>query len=130
MKVKFLVVDDSAVMRKMIIQTIYKGTVFSEENTEMVQAGDGVQGVEQFKASQPQIVLSDWNMPNMDGLEMIRKIREIDKKVPIIMITTEGTEDKMQLALAENLATDYVIKPLTPGTLEEKLVKAFQALAG
>ena len=128
MKVKILVVDDSAVMRKMIIQTIYKGTVFNEENSEMVQAQDGVQGVEQFKEAQPHIVLSDWNMPTMDGMEMISKIREIDQKVPIIMITSEGTKHAAALATSPGKATDYVVKPLTVGTLEEKLIKAFQSL--
>lgn len=128
MKIKFLVVDDSAVMRKMIIQTIYKGNIFNDENTEMFQAGNGAQGLEMFQTYQPQIVLSDWNMPVMDGLEMVKKIRDLDKKVPVIMITTEGTEDKMNEALQQGLATDYVVKPLKPGSLEEKLVKAFQAL--
>ena len=128
MKIKFLIVDDSAVMRKMIIQAIYKGNIFNEENTEMFQAGNGAQGVEMFTNFQPQIVLSDWNMPVMDGLEMVKKIRDIDKKVPIIMITTEGTEDKMNEALQQGLATYYLVKPLKPGSLEEKLTKAFQAL--
>lgn len=128
MKIKFLLVDDSAVMRKMIMQTIFKGSVFTEDNTEMLQAGNGAQGVESFQANKPQIVLSDWNMPIMDGLEMVKKIREIDKVVPIIMITTEGTEDKMKEALTQGLATDYVVKPLRPGELEGKLLQAFQMI--
>ncbi len=130
MAVKFLIVDDSMVMRKLIMQTIFKGSVFNEQNTVFVQAADGALGVDMFKKEKPHIILSDWNMPNMDGFQMVQEIRKLDAKVPIIMITTEGTEDRVQKALAEGHATDYIVKPLQPGVLEKKLLKAFEALRG
>jgi two-component system chemotaxis response regulator CheY len=131
-KIKFLIVDDSVVMRKMIIQTIYSGGTFTPDNSEMLQASDGAQGLEIFKTQSPQIVLTDWIMPNMDGYEMIKKMREIDTKVPIILITivTQDTDERLKGLLSEKAVTDYIIKPLRTGILEEKLVKAFQALAG
>ena len=83
-----LVVDDSAMMRKIVIKNL-KDCGF---DVAVIEAGDGVEGLEKFKAGGIACVLSDWNMPNMDGLTMVKEIRKLDpqKTVPIIMITTEG----------------------------------------
>ena len=115
-----LVVDDSAMMRKIVIKNL-KDCGF---DVTVVEAGDGVEGLEKFKAGGIACVLSDWNMPNMDGLTMVREIRKLDpqKIVPIIMITTEGSADKVKDAVLAG-ANNYLAKPFTPDRFKEKLVK-------
>jgi two-component system, chemotaxis family, chemotaxis protein CheY len=125
LSIKFLVVDDSKVMRQMIIQSIFKGGVFKPENCVIVEAADGAEGLAMFKSESPNVVLSDWTMPNMDGYAMIKEIRKLNKKIPIVMISEESTSERIELATSGGLATAYVVKPLTPGILEEKLIKAF-----
>ena len=115
-----LVVDDSAMMRKIVIKNL-KDCGF---DVEIVEATDGQDGLEKFKASNVACVLSDWNMPNMDGLTMVKEIRKVDpeKKVPIIMITTEGSADKVKEAVLAG-ANNYLAKPFTPDRFKEKLAK-------
>jgi two-component system, chemotaxis family, chemotaxis protein CheY len=67
-----------------------------------------------------ELVLSDWNMPNMNGLEFVREIRKVNPSVPIIMITTEGSEDKISEAI-EAGANGYVCKPFTPDKIKEQI---------
>jgi two-component system chemotaxis response regulator CheY len=115
-----LVVDDSAMMRKIVIKNLkdcgYDVTV--------IEAGDGKEGLDKFALGGIDLVLSDWNMPNMDGLSMVREIRKLDpeKKVPVIMITTEGSADKVKEAVLAG-ANNYLAKPFTPERFKEKLSK-------
>jgi two-component system chemotaxis response regulator CheY len=115
-----LVVDDSAMMRKIVIKNL-KDCGFDVVVTE---ANDGVEGLEKFKAGAFDCVLSDWNMPNMDGLTMVKEIRKLDptKKVAVIMITTEGSADKVKDAVLAG-ANNYLAKPFTPDRFKEKLAK-------
>jgi two-component system chemotaxis response regulator CheY len=115
-----LVVDDSAMMRKIVIKNL-KECGF---DVNIVEASDGQEGLEKFKAGGIACVLSDWNMPNMDGLSMVREIRKVDpsKSVPIIMITTEGSADKVKEAVMAG-ANNYLAKPFTPERFKEKLAK-------
>ena len=115
-----LVVDDSAMMRKIVIKNL-KDCGFDCNVTE---AGDGQEGLDKFKAAAFDCVLSDWNMPNMDGLTMVKEIRKLDptKKVAIIMITTEGSADKVKDAVLAG-ANNYLAKPFTPDRFKEKLAK-------
>jgi len=115
-----LVVDDSAMMRKIVIKNL-KDCGFDVNVTE---ANDGVEGLDKFKAGTFDCVLSDWNMPNMDGLTMVKEIRKLDpqKKVAIIMITTEGSADKVKDAVLAG-ANNYLAKPFTPDRFKEKLAK-------
>jgi two-component system chemotaxis response regulator CheY len=115
-----LVVDDSAMMRKIVIKNL-KDSGF---DVTVVEAGDGKEGLEKFAAGGIDLVLSDWNMPNMDGLTMVREIRKLDpeKKVPIIMVTTEGSADKVKDAVLAG-ANNYLAKPFTPDRFKEKLSK-------
>jgi two-component system chemotaxis response regulator CheY len=115
-----LVVDDSAMMRKIVIKNL-KECGF---DVEVVEAGDGQEGLEKFKAGNISCILSDWNMPNMDGITMVREIRKIDpqKAVPIIMITTEGSADKVKEAVLAG-ANNYLAKPFTADRFKEKLGK-------
>jgi len=126
--VKLLIVDDSKMARKMIVQTLHQGGVFNDENTRFLEAGDGIQGLQEFGIRKPHLVLTDSIMPEMDGFQMIAEIRKINPKIPIIMILAEDTPDVIQRAMAKGMATDYVIKPVEPGVLEKKLLKAFQEL--
>ncbi len=115
-----LVVDDSAMMRKIVIKNL-KDCGF---DVNVVEASDGLDGLEKFKAGGIHCVLSDWNMPNMDGLSMVKEIRKLDpqKSVPIIMITTEGSADKVKDAVLAG-ANNYLAKPFTPDRFKEKLAK-------
>lgn len=115
-----LVVDDSAMMRKIVIKNI-KDAGF---DVTVVEASDGAEGLAKFQAGGIDAILSDWNMPNMDGLTMVREIRKLDpeKKVPIIMVTTEGSADKVRDAVMAG-ASNYLAKPFTPEKFKEKLQK-------
>ena len=90
------------------------------------EAGDGAEGLSACRAKQYDCVLTDWNMPNMDGLQLILSLREIPSyaNVPIVMVTTEGAKDDVIEALTKG-ATSYIVKPFTPETLSEKLKEVF-----
>lgn len=127
MKIQVLVADDSAVMRKLIIKTLGE-TEFKPER--IIEAVDGADALSKFQANEGiNLVLSDWNMPNMDGLTFVKKIRERDKDVVILMITTEGTLGKMEDALNQGV-DNYVVKPFKADDLERKLQQAFQRVSG
>lgn len=124
--IKVLVVDDSAVMRKLVIRTLGETPY---KPVKLVEAGDGNEGLKKFiETPDLNLILSDWNMPNMDGLTFVKKIREKDKKVVILMITTEGTMGKMEDALEQGV-DGYVVKPFTPQSLQQRLDKALARLS-
>jgi len=118
-----LIVDDSAVMRKIIIKALNESG-FTDIN--ITEASDGVEGLKFFDAKKTDLILADWNMPNMNGIEFIKKVRETatSKKIIIIMITTEGSASKMEEAM-NNGADNYITKPFTSAQLEQKLRKYF-----
>ena len=115
---KILVVDDSSTMRRIIKNTLgrlgYKNII------------EGADGVEAWDALQnnpdTEVVITDWNMPNMNGLELVKKIRAQEKynNVPIIMVTTEGGKKEVITALKAGV-NNYIVKPFTPQVLKEKL---------
>lgn len=113
-----LLVDDSAMMRKIVQKNIKELGL----DVQIVEAGDGNQGLEKFKAGGVDLVISDWNMPNMDGLTMVKEIRKLDpeKKVPVMMLTSEATAAKVKEAIAAG-ANNYLSKPFTPENLSAKL---------
>ncbi|MBL4883241.1 MAG: response regulator [Planctomycetaceae bacterium] len=112
-----LVVDDSAMTRMVAKKTL------NSLGFDNVQEGeDGVQALEIFKEQSIDVVFTDWNMPNMNGLELLIEIRKINKDVPIIMVTTEGSRSKIVEAV-QNGINDYLVKPFTPDSLKEKLTK-------
>ncbi len=115
---KILVVDDSSTMRRIIVNTLarlgYK---------DVVQGADGVEAWEALQANPDVgVVITDWNMPNMNGLELVKKIRAEEKyvDVPIIMVTTEGGKAEVITALKAGV-NNYIVKPFTPQVLKEKL---------
>jgi len=115
---KILVVDDSSTMRRIIVNTLarlgYK---------DVIQAADGVEAWEALQKNDDiGVVITDWNMPNMNGLELVKKIRaqEKYKLMPIIMVTTEGGKKEVIIALKAGV-NNYIVKPFTPQVLKEKL---------
>ncbi len=117
----FLVVDDFPTMRR-IVRTLLKELGFS--NVE--EAEDGQDGLAKLRTGNFDFVLSDWNMPNLDGLEMLKQIRADDslKHLPVLMVTAEAKKENI-IAAAQAGANGYVVKPFTAATLEEKLGKIF-----
>lgn len=121
---KFLVVDDFSTMRR-IVRNLLKELGYA--NVE--EAEDGAQGLAKLKAGDFEFVVSDWNMPNMDGLTMLKHIRADDKlkSLPVLMVTAEAKKENI-IAAAQAGANGYVVKPFTSATLEEKLNKIFEKL--
>lgn len=119
MAMDVLIVDDSAAIRK-ILQRVLRQTEMPIGNIH--EAGDGVEALAMLSANKVGLVLSDINMPNMDGLEFLSKLKAdaANKDVPVIMITTEGNQNKVMEAV--NLgASGYVRKPFTTEQIKEKL---------
>ena len=119
-----LVVDDSSVMRKIISKNLRQAGVKIDH---LLEAGDGQEGLEQLEKWQCDIILSDINMPNMDGLEFvkeIRKKRQLDQ-CRIIMITTESGTDIMDEVMNAG-ANGYVVKPFSPDQILDKINRAIR----
>lgn len=115
---KVLIVDDSSVMRKIVIRGLRQANLKIDE---IIEAGNGQEGMDALKAhADVKLILSDWNMPVMDGLTFIKSVRASGKDTPIVMVTTEGGDSKMAAAL-EAGASGHIKKPFTPETLSEIL---------
>lgn len=112
-----LIVDDSSTMRKIISRSLRQAGLPVDD---IVEAGDGIEGLNALAGNKVDLILSDINMPNMDGLEFIKAVRANGNNVPIVMITTEGGEDILKEAM-NNGASDSIKKPFTPDQLNEKL---------
>ncbi|MFT0531526.1 chemotaxis response regulator CheY [Castellaniella hirudinis] len=121
---KILVVDDFPTMRR-IIKNLLKDLGY--ENVD--EAEDGAQGLEKLRNGGFEFVVSDWNMPNMDGLTMLQNIRADPglSALPVLMVTAEAKKENI-IAAAQAGASGYVVKPFTAATLEEKLNKIFEKL--
>ena len=122
-ELKFLVVDDFSTMRR-IVRNLLKELGFN--NVE--EAEDGVDALNKLQAGGYGFVISDWNMPNMDGLELLKTIRADGamSALPVLMVTAEAKKENIIAAQAG--ASGYVVKPFTAATLEEKLNKIFEKL--
>lgn len=93
------------------------------------EAEDGVDALEKIRAGHIDFVVADWNMPNMDGLELLKTIRgdEALKHIPVLMVTAEAKKENI-IAAAQAGASGYVVKPFTAAILEEKLNKVFEKM--
>jgi two-component system chemotaxis response regulator CheY len=120
---KVLVVDDSGVMRKIIIRALYYCGV-----TEVVEAGDGVEAFAEFGKHAFDLVLTNWNMPNMNGLQLLKEIRATGSKTPVIMITTEAEERRVKEAIQAGV-NDYLTKPFENDVLRQKIDKFIGVIA-
>ncbi len=118
---KFLVVDDFSTMRR-IVRNLLKELGF----VNVEEAEDGAAGLRKLQDGNFDFVVSDWNMPNMDGLTMLKSIRanEVLKKIPVLMVTAEAKKENI-VAAAQAGASGYIVKPFTAATLDEKLNKIF-----
>ncbi|HXG31040.1 MAG TPA: chemotaxis response regulator CheY [Thermodesulfobacteriota bacterium] len=123
-KMKILVVDDFSTMRR-IIKNILKQLGY--ENIE--EAEDGVQAYSKLKGGGFEFIVSDWNMPNCDGFELLRKVRTDPslKDIPFLMVTAEAEKDKVIEAIKAGVS-NYIIKPFTAEILKEKLDRIAEKL--
>ncbi|MCQ9374746.1 MULTISPECIES: chemotaxis response regulator CheY [unclassified Methyloversatilis] len=123
-KMKFLVVDDFSTMRR-IVRNLLKELGF----TNVDEAEDGVIALQKLKSSDFDFVVTDWNMPNMTGIELLRAIRADAalKGLPVLMITAEAKKENI-IEAAQAGASGYIVKPFTAGTLGEKLTKIFEKM--
>ncbi|MBF0453312.1 MAG: response regulator [Magnetococcales bacterium] len=120
---RILIVDDSSVMRKIVTRGLRQAGFKMDE---VVEAGNGQEGLDALAAdSNVQLILSDWNMPVMDGLNFVKGVRSSGNNTPIIMVTTEGGESKLQAAMGAG-ANGHIKKPFTPDTLRETLGQYFK----
>ncbi|MCM2317734.1 MAG: chemotaxis response regulator CheY [Pseudomonas sp.] len=119
-----LVVDDFPTMRR-IVRSLLKELGF----TNVEEAEDGQDALNKLRSGKFEFVVSDWNMPNLDGLDMLKQIRADDnlKHLPVLMVTAEAKKENI-IAAAQAGANGYVVKPFTAAILEEKLNKIFEKL--
>ena len=117
---KLLLVDDSAVMRKIIQRNIKETGLIVDE---FVEAGDGNQALEKVNENLDlDLILLDWNMPNMSGIEFVKTLRSLNlaKRIPVVMVTTEGSDAKISEA-RDSGADGYLTKPFTADQLRDAL---------
>jgi two-component system chemotaxis response regulator CheY len=123
-KTRFLVVDDFSTMRR-IVRNLLKELGYSNVD----EAEDGAGALAKLRSEQFDFVISDWNMPVMDGLTMLQNIRADTalSKIPVLMVTAEAKKENI-VAAAQAGANGYVVKPFTAATLDEKLSKIFEKM--
>jgi two-component system, chemotaxis family, chemotaxis protein CheY len=123
MPVDVLIVDDSAAIRKILQRMLRQAGL---DLGMVLEAGDGVEALEKLKGQSVGLILSDINMPNMDGIQLLSILKSTAtlKHVPVIMITTEGGEAKVMEAVQLG-ASGYVRKPFTVDQIKEKLLGLF-----
>src|SRR3954468_24347594 len=117
MSKRILVADDSTTMRKIILRSLL---AVGEPNA--TEAVDGKEALAKFQQQEFDLVLTDWNMPKKNGLEVIQEIRKLNATVPIIMVSTEADTTRMQEAVEAGVS-DYLVKPFTADALRAKLTK-------
>jgi two-component system chemotaxis response regulator CheY len=124
-EVRTLIVDDSSVMRKIIERTLRQAGI---EPLVVHEAGSGVEGLDMLKTNEVDLILSDINMPTMDGLEFLRQIQlqKLAPGVPVMMITTESSEEHVKQAIQAG-ARGYIRKPFTAEQMKERILPLVNA---
>jgi two-component system chemotaxis response regulator CheY len=122
---KILIVDDFATMRKVIRNLLKQGGF---EN--VVEAEDGVAALKVLQSQKVDFIISDWNMPNMSGLELLKAVRGADdlKELPFLMVTAEALKDNVVAAVKAGVS-NYIVKPFTAEVLNEKIEKIVKGMA-
>lgn len=122
--VKILVVDDFATMRKVVRNLLKQGGY-----DDIVEAEDGVMALKTLKSQKIDVVVSDWNMPNMSGLELLKAVRADAElaKTPFLMVTAEALQDNVVAAVKAGV-NNYIVKPFTAEVLNEKIKKLVEGL--
>ncbi|WP_456464473.1 chemotaxis response regulator CheY [Persephonella sp.] len=123
-EIKILVVDDMATMRRII-----KGLLEQLGFKNIDEAEDGKVALQKLKSSNYDFVITDWNMPNMTGLELVQEIRKDPdlKHLPVLMVTAEAKKENVLLAIKAGV-NNYIVKPFTAEVLKEKIEKIFSAM--
>lgn len=121
---KILVVDDFATMRK-VVRNLLKQSGYDD----IVEAEDGVMALKALKSQKIDFVVSDWNMPNMSGLELLKAVRADPEltKTPFLMVTAEALQDNVVAAVKAGV-NNYIVKPFTAEVLNEKIKKIIDGL--
>jgi two-component system chemotaxis response regulator CheY len=119
-----LIVDDSSVMRKIVARALQQGGLSLGQ---ILEAGNGSEALEILRREKVDLVLSDINMPVMDGLEFVRQLRGVEnaKGIPVVMITTEGSESHVMEAISCG-ARGYIRKPFTPDQMKQHVLPLLQ----
>ena len=121
---KILVVDDFSTMRR-IIKNLLRDLGF----TNTVEADDGNTALPILKAGGIDFLVTDWNMPGMQGIELVKQVRAVDsiKSTPILMVTAEAKREQI-IEAAQAGVNGYIVKPFTAATLKEKIDKIFERI--
>ena len=124
-EVRALIVDDSSVMRKIVERSLRQAGL---DSLIVFEAGSGIEGLEVLRSKKVDIILSDINMPCMDGLEFVRQIRsqQLAVEVPVVMITTESSEEHVKQAIQAG-ARGYIRKPFTADQVKERVLSLLSA---
>jgi two-component system, chemotaxis family, chemotaxis protein CheY len=124
-EIQILIVDDSSVMRRIVERSLRQAGL---ELSAVHEAGSGTEGLELLKSKQVDLILSDINMPAMDGLEFLRQIRaqNLAPGVPVVMITTESSEEHVKQAIQCG-ARGYIRKPFTADQVKERVLPLVDA---
>lgn len=122
LSMKVLVVDDFATMRR-IIKNVLKQIGF----THILEADDGATAIEVLKENEVDLIISDWNMPRMNGLDLLKTVRnkESTKAIPFVMVTAEAQKDNVLQAVQSGV-DNYIVKPFTADAVKEKLTRVFK----
>lgn len=125
LKMKVLVVDDFSTMRR-IVKNLLRQIGFAD----IEEAEDGVQAYSKLKTGDYGFVVSDWNMPNLDGLGLLKKVREDEelKELPMLMVTAEAEKEKVVTAIQAGV-NNYIVKPFTGEVLKDKIDKIFEKIS-
>ena len=114
---RFLAVDDSPTMLRIISNTLQRIGY-----SDVVQASNGAEALQKLQEQPVDVVITDWNMPEMDGLELVKAMRNNPKlkDIPVLMVTTRGVKEDIVEAVKAG-ACSYIVKPFTPQVLKEKI---------
>jgi two-component system chemotaxis response regulator CheY len=125
-KPRILIVDDSSVMRKIIERSLRQAGL---DLAEVVEAGNGIEALAAVNAGPFDLILSDINMPAMDGIEFLKQLSTIEsaKGIPVVMVTTEGSESRVVEAISIG-AKGYIRKPFTPDQIKERVTPLLEVL--
>ena len=123
---RILIVDDSSVMRKIVERSLRQAGL---EIGDVVEAGNGVEALVAVREGAFDLILSDINMPAMDGIEFLRQLSTVEgaKGTPVVMVTTEGSESRVVEALSIG-AKGYIRKPFTPDQIKERVSPLLEVL--
>jgi two-component system chemotaxis response regulator CheY len=125
-EIRALIVDDSSVMRKIVERSLRQAGL---ESLVVVEAGSGIEALQILKSEEVDLILSDINMPSMDGLEFVRQLhsQQLAPEVPVVMITTESSEEHVRQAI-EAGAKGYIRKPFTADQVKQRVLPLLTAV--